>query len=87
MCLGAPKQEKFIDKYKDALNVPVMAGLGGSVDVFAGTVKRAPKFCIKIGMEWLYRLLAEPKRIGRMIKLPVYLWDALKWKAGGKKNA
>lgn len=84
VCLGAPKQEHFMDKYKNELNVPVMAGLGGSVDVMAGEVRRAPKVFIKLGLEWFYRLVSDPKRIKRMIKLPLYLWDAFKWKIGGR---
>ena len=87
-CLGAPKQEKFMDKYKDALSVPVMVGAGGSMDVFAGTVKRAPKLFIKLGLEWFYRLITDPKRIKRMIRIPIYLWDALCYRIkGDKQNA
>ena len=86
ICLGAPKQELFMDKYKDQLGAYVMVGAGGSIDVFAGTVKRAPKFFIKLGLEWFYRLITDPKRIKRMIKLPVYLWDALCYRIKGDKN-
>lgn len=86
VCLGAPKQEFFIDKYKDQLPVCVMIGAGGSIDVFAGTAKRAPEIFIKLGLEWFYRLCKEPKRIKRMIKLPLYLWYALLWKVKGDKN-
>ncbi len=87
VCLGAPKQEFFIDKYKDELPVCIMVGAGGSIDVFAGTAKRAPAIFVKLGLEWLYRLCKEPKRIKRMIKLPLYLWYALLWKLrGDKKN-
>ena len=80
VCLGAPKQEKFIASYKETLNATVLMGLGGSLDVFAGNVKRAPKGLRKMGLEWLYRLLKEPKRIGRMLKLPVFLWNVVKVK-------
>lgn len=86
VCLGAPKQEFFIDKHKDKLPACVMVGAGGSIDVFAGNVKRAPKIFIKLGLEWFYRLCKEPKRIKRMIKLPLYLWYALIWKMRGDKN-
>lgn len=87
-CLGAPKQEKFIDKYKNTLNAYVMVGAGGSMDVFAGTAKRAPKFFIKLGLEWFYRLITDPKRIKRMIKIPIYLWDAVCYRIkGDNKNA
>lgn len=83
VCLGAPKQEYFMEDYDDALKVPVMAGLGGSMDVLAGNVKRAPEFYQKHGLEWLYRLVKEPQRWRRMIKLPLYLLDALVWKIKG----
>ena len=55
------------------LNVRLMAGLGGSLDVFAGNVKRAPAAWQRLGLEWLYRLIKEPRRIKRMIKLPLFV--------------
>ena len=70
VCLGAPKQEIWIDQNRDKLAVKVCMGLGGSLDVFAGNVKRAPTVFQKLGLEWLYRLCKEPKRIGRMMDLP-----------------
>ena len=60
-----------------ATGAHLMIGLGGSLDVFAGVVERAPKAFQKLGLEWLYRLMKEPKRIGRMIKLPLVLWYAM----------
>ncbi len=80
VCLGAPKQEYFMEDHRDELNAPLMAGLGGSLDVLAGNIARAPEFYQKAGLEWFYRLCKEPKRIKRMIKLPAYLWDAMVWK-------
>lgn len=80
VCLGAPKQEYFMDENKDRLNVPLMAGLGGSLDVLAGNVTRAPEFYQKFGLEWFYRLCKEPQRWKRMIKLPLYLCDAMAWR-------
>jgi N-acetylglucosaminyldiphosphoundecaprenol N-acetyl-beta-D-mannosaminyltransferase len=65
-----------MQKYDGRLKVGLMAGLGGSLDVFAGEVKRAPESWQKLGLEWLYRLLKEPKRIGRMIKLPLFMLTA-----------
>lgn len=53
-----------------------MVGLGGSLDVFAGVVERAPEGWQRLGLEWLYRLIKEPRRIGRMAKLPLVLVDA-----------
>ena len=61
--LGAPKQEKFIWKFKDKLNVPVSLAIGASIDFEAGNVKRCPKWMSKKGLEWFYRFLKEPKRM------------------------
>jgi len=77
VCLGAPKQEFWMRKYGGRLNVGLMVGLGGSLDVFAGEVKRAPEAWQKLGLEWFYRLLKEPKRIGRMMKLPLFVLTAV----------
>lgn len=73
VCLGAPKQEIWIHDNKEKLNAKVMIGAGGSIDVFAGDVKRAPDIFIKFGLEWFYRLICQPSRIGRMMKLPLFL--------------
>ena len=73
VCLGAPKQEIFMAKYQGVLSVGLMAGLGGSLDGFAGAVKRAPKWMIECKLEWFYRLLKEPKRLGRMMRLPKFV--------------
>lgn len=72
--LGAPKQEKWIDKHRKILNTHVVMGVGGSVDVWAGTVKRAPKIFQRLGLEWFYRLMKEPHRVGRMMALPQFLF-------------
>lgn len=78
VCLGAPKQEKWIYKNLEKLNVPISIGAGGSLDVLAGVVERAPKIYRKLCLEWLYRTLKEPKkRIPRVIKLPVFIFDVL----------
>lgn len=71
--LGAPKQEKFIYKYKDELNVPISLAIGASIDFEAGNINRAPKWVQKIGMEWFFRLCKEPKRMFRR-----YLVDDIK---------
>ncbi len=73
VCLGAPKQEKFMTDHQNELNVRFMAGLGGSLDGFAGTVKRAPHWMQRAGLEWLYRLMREPSRFGRMLRLPKFV--------------
>ena len=73
VCLGAPKQEQFMYDHRNELQVGLMAGLGGSLDGFAGNVKRAPRWMIRCNLEWLYRLIQEPRRIGRMMRLPKFL--------------
>ncbi len=72
VCLGAPKQEEWIDRHRDELNVRVAMGIGGSLDVFAGRADRAPEIFCKTGMEWFYRLCKQPSRIGRMMALPKF---------------
>lgn len=74
VALGSPKQELWIKRNMDKLsNVLVFQGVGGSFDVFSGTVKRAPAFFRKTGTEWLYRLMSDPKRIKRQLNLPRFL--------------
>lgn len=84
VCLGAPKQEKWIFANRDKLKVSLAMGLGGSLDVYAGTVKRAPDIFIKLNLEWFYRLLKQPKRIGRMMNLPKFLFGTIFYKLSGK---
>ena len=73
VCLGAPKQEKFMKNHMEELNVHLMLGLGGSLDGYAGIAKRAPQWMINLSLEWLYRLIKEPKRLGRMMRLPKFV--------------
>ena len=73
VCLGAPKQELWIRRNGADTGAHLLCGLGGSLDVFAGVVQRAPKFWSDHGLEWFYRLCKEPRRIGRMMKLPLFL--------------
>lgn len=77
VCRGAPKQERFMVQHQQELHVHLMAGLGGSLDAFAGTVQRAPAWMIRLNLEWLYRLIREPKRFRRMLRLPKYLWAVM----------
>ena len=77
VCLGVPMQEKWIAENRDKLKAELIVGLGGTLDVFAGTVKRAPKFFVKFNLEWFYRLVKEPKRLGRMMKLPKFIFGTL----------
>lgn len=84
VCLGAPKQELWMVEHGPATGAHLMVGLGGSLDVFAGVVERAPEGFQKLGLEWLYRLVKEPKRIGRMAKLPLVLVQAAGARLRGK---
>jgi N-acetylglucosaminyldiphosphoundecaprenol N-acetyl-beta-D-mannosaminyltransferase len=63
VAFGNPKQEKWIGMYKQQLSVPVMIGVGGTLDFLTGTTKRAPQWMQRSGLEWLYRLLREPGRL------------------------
>lgn len=78
VCLGAPKQEKWIAQNRDRLNVNLCMGVGGTLDVFAGTAKRAPEIFIRLNLEWAYRILKQPSRIGRFAALPKFIVEVLK---------
>lgn len=84
VCLGAPKQERFMKAHAQELPVRLMIGLGGSLDAFAGTVKRAPRWMIACNLEWFYRLLQQPSRLGRMMRLPKFLFAAVARRIKGK---
>jgi len=73
VAMGSPKQELFLEKYRDRLAVRVGVGVGGSFDVWSGNTKRAPEFYCNHGLEWFYRLIKEPYRFWRMCKIPVFL--------------
>ena len=74
VALGVPKQEKWLKKHKDALDVPVSIGVGGTLDVMAGTMRRAPVWMQKAKLEWLFRALLQPKRAGRLLALPKFVF-------------
>lgn len=78
VALGIPKQEKFIRRHKAALNVPVSIGVGGTFDVFSGTARRAPVWMQNAGLEWAYRLAANPKKIRKVALLPRFVWKTLR---------
>lgn len=81
VCLGCPAQEKWIDANRDRLpGVKLFMGLGGSMDGYTGNVKRAPKIFIDLGLEWFYRLLCQPQRIGRMMNLPKFYFGTWMYK-------
>jgi len=83
VCLGAPKQEIWMRDNLRNVNARLMMGLGGSLDVFAGEVTRAPDIWIKLNLEWLYRALKQPSRAGRLLSLPKFLLAACKERIGG----
>jgi N-acetylglucosaminyldiphosphoundecaprenol N-acetyl-beta-D-mannosaminyltransferase len=89
VALGAPRQEYWIDTYRNQLAVPLVVGVGGSFDVWAGRVTRAPRWMCELGCEWAYRLLREPTRAWRMSALPRFalrvIWT--KWRGDYKKGA
>lgn len=86
VCLGAPKQEKWISRFGLLTGAKMAIGLGGALDVFAGTVDRAPEKWQKAGMEWAYRLVREPKRFGRMARLPLVLVKAAGQRVTGRRQ-
>ena len=73
VALGAPKQERFIAEHRKQLKARGAIGVGGSLDVWAGALKRAPEFYRKHGLEWLYRFVQQPTRFKRMLALPVFM--------------
>lgn len=77
VCLGAPKQEKWIFENRHSLNCRVMMGVGGTLDVLAGVAERAPEIWCDLGLEWLYRLIKQPSRFFRMLALPKFALTVL----------
>ncbi len=81
VALGSPKQEKFVSKARDILPFGLMVGVGGSFDVWSGTVERAPEIYQKLGIEWLYRTLKQPERFKRIFPtLPLFVLRVIKEK-------
>ncbi|MBZ9635298.1 WecB/TagA/CpsF family glycosyltransferase [Clostridium tagluense] len=78
VAMGCPRQELFIAKYMDRLPCSVFMGVGGSFDIIAGNLKRAPKWMISIGLEWLYRVAKEPFRIKRLSSIPKFILMVIK---------
>ncbi len=73
VAMGSPKQEIFIRKVKDISDAHIFMGVGGVFDIFAGELKRAPKWMLSLGIEWLYRVIKEPFRIKRLFVIPKFL--------------
>jgi len=78
VAMGSPRQEIFIEKVMDIVDTHIFMGVGGVFDIFAGELKRAPKWMISLGLEWLYRVIKEPFRIKRLIAIPKFLLLVLK---------
>lgn len=75
---GCPLQDEWIIKVLDNVDKGVFMGVGGSFDVISGNVKRAPELWQKLNLEWMYRLLSNPQRIGRYVSLPKFVIEVLK---------
>ncbi len=85
--LGAPKQEKWIHRNAHRLNCKVAMGIGGSIDVLAGTAALAPEFMRRAGLEWLFRLVKEPRRLPRMMDLPRFILLSIRRRFRLKKDS
>jgi N-acetylglucosaminyldiphosphoundecaprenol N-acetyl-beta-D-mannosaminyltransferase len=78
--LGNPKQEKWIGMYRKHLKVPFMIGVGGTMDMITGNLKRAPVWMQRVGLEWLFRMLQEPGRLWRRYTTDFFVFGSLVWK-------
>lgn len=78
--LGAPKQEFWLQEHREELKPALRVGLGGSFDVLAGKMERAPKWMQEASLEWLFRLYKQPSRLGRMMALPKFVIKVLEYK-------
>ena len=83
VALGSPKQEDWIDRYLPQLNVKICQGVGGTFDVIAGRVRRAPAAFRAVHLEWLYRLVSNPRRLLRQTALPRFAFHVLKQRVMG----
>jgi N-acetylglucosaminyldiphosphoundecaprenol N-acetyl-beta-D-mannosaminyltransferase len=80
VAMGIPRQEKFISATQSIIRARVAIGVGGSLDVFSGRAKRAPRLVQKFQMEWLWRLLLNPKKFTKVKALPIFVWMVLRSK-------
>ena len=85
VAISSPKKEQFLGRWREVINIPYVMGVGGSFDVVSGTVQRAPRWMQKVGLEWSYRWIQEPKRMARrnMIDTPKFVALALASKLTG----
>lgn len=75
---GAPAQDLWIARHRDALCVPVMMGVGGAFDHIAGTRRRAPRWVQRLSLEWLFRLVTQPWRWRRQLAVPAFVWQVMR---------
>ena len=87
MAVGSPKQELFLGKWKKEMQVPFVMGVGGSFDVTAGVLKRAPKWMQDSGLEWLFRLAQEPRRLWRRYLKEDMAFFRLVWREWRKRRS
>lgn len=80
VAMGCPRQEKFIIRNFEKIDSTIFMGVGGSFDIIADKIKRAPKWIINLGLEWLYRVIKEPFRIKRLGSIPRFLIKVIKEK-------
>lgn len=85
--LGFPRQELWIAEHLRATGARVGIGVGGSLDVISGNVRRAPRFVQRVQLEWLYRLVSEPRRLRRQLALPKFVWLASRERVGRETPA
>ena len=86
MAVGSPKQELFLCRWKKEMGVPFVMGVGGSFDVTAGVLKRAPRWMQKAGLEWLFRLAQEPRRLWRRYLKEDMAFFRLVWREWRKRQ-
>lgn len=86
VALGVPKQEKWLAAHLHELAVPVSMGVGGTFDVMAGVMKRAPHWMQKAKLEWLFRGAMQPKRAGRLMALPRFVFKVMAYKKSGQRK-
>ena len=78
VAMGIPKQEKWIAAHRETLGVPVMIGVGGTFDVLSGRTRRAPRWMQRLCLEWLWRVLSNPRKIGKVMLLPRFVFLILR---------
>ena len=86
VALGVPKQEKWLAAHLNELSVPVSMGVGGTFDVMAGIMKRAPRWMQKAKLEWLFRGALQPKRAGRLMALPRFVFKVMAYKKSRQRK-